>query len=102
MTPPQQTPDAVAARIANARAWARIAAAWACVLLLIAVFAATATVARGGYQRVLQIAIVCDLLAGTLLGFALWRGGIIVRVVSALGLVPLLFVASEFFRRYQF
>lgn len=86
----------------NPRAWARITVAWAWLLLLVAVCAASLTIARGGYQRVLQIAIVCDLAAGVLLSVALWRGGIIVRVVSALGIVPLLFVASEFFRRYKF
>ncbi len=82
--------------------WARLAVAWAWLLLLAAVGGMTITVARGGYQGVLQFAIACDLAAGVLLSFTLWRGGTIARVAAALGIVPLLFVAWEFLRRYHF
>jgi hypothetical protein len=102
MPVPQQDYDADAARVKNVRAWAFNAVLWAWLLLLAAVGGATVTVARGGYQGVLQFAIACDLVAGALLSFAFLRGGIVVRVASALGIAPLLFVAWEFFRRYHF
>ena len=82
------------------RAWARLAVAWAWLFLLVGCGASLITVARGGYSGLLLTAISCACIAAFLLAFAMWRGGVVCRVIAALGIAPFLFVVTEFIRRY--
>jgi hypothetical protein len=85
----------------SSRAWAFIAVLWAWLLLPIGCGASLVTVARGGYDGVLLTAISCAGAAAILLTFAVLRGGMVARIFAALSLVPLVFIVSEFIRRYR-
>ena len=94
--------DVPTERVASAstRAWARLAVAWAWLFLVVGCAASLITVARGGYRGVLLTAIACASGGVALLAFGIWRGGVVARVFAVLGIAPLLFIVSEFIRRY--
>ena len=84
----------------TSRAWARLGVAWAWLFLVVGCGASLVTVARGGYSGVLLTAISCAGIAAVLLAFGIWRGGIITRVFAVLGIAPIIFIVSDFIRRY--
>ena len=92
--------------IANKRAvssgirdWARLAVAWAWLLLLVGCCLSLITVAHGVYAQVLLAAIWCAGVATLLLMFGILRGGVGTRVLAFLGIGPLLFIVSELLSR---
>lgn len=84
----------------TSRSSARLAIAWAWIFLAVGCGASLVTVAHGGYSSVLLTALSCAGLAAVLLAYGIWRGGIAARVFAVLGIVPLIFIVSEFIRRY--
>lgn len=84
------------------RACARLAAACGWIFVFGAVVNVSITVAGRNYQSVLRLAAALGFSGALLLGFAIWQGGLLVRVVAAVGLFPLAYTASEFVRRYHF
>jgi uncharacterized membrane protein YvlD (DUF360 family) len=86
---------------AQSRSWARVAFALAWLFAIVALGAATVTVA-GSYQGVLLTSLGSALLAAVLFAFAFRHGRPVIRIFSARGALPLLFVATEFVRRYRF
>jgi hypothetical protein len=99
---PSQISTSPPRALSASRLWAPLAALYGWLLAVIALCAANITVAGGGYQDVLRIALVAALLAAGLFVFGFYRGGVLVRVLSAVGALPVVFVVLEFFRRYQF
>jgi hypothetical protein len=82
------------------RTWVPLAVVCAWMLLFIGSAAANVTVTNGRYGGVLLTAISSAAVAAILLSFALWRGGIVTRVFALLGIAPILFIVSEFVRRF--
>ena len=67
--------------------------------LLVALFCETVTVAGGGYEGVLEVALAFTFIADLFLIYAVKRGGIVARTASCLCLLPTLFIVADFIRR---
>jgi hypothetical protein len=89
-------------RRAAQRAWAHLAITCSGCLLFVAMVAENITLASQDYQGILRFAVYCDIAAVVLGVFAFVRGGRGDRFMAAFGIVPVLSVAWEFFRRYHF
>ena len=89
-------------RDAVLRNWAYMAVAWAWLLLAVGCCFSLVTVAGGGYNGVLLMAVSSAGLAIPLLAFGVQRGGLLARIVAAAALVPVLFIVGDFIGRYHY
>jgi hypothetical protein len=69
------------------------------VLILGVLFLQTVTLVSGDYTKVLVIALALTVAADAFLIRAFFLGGVIVRSLSVLFLLPTLFVVGDFLRR---
>ena len=69
------------------------------LILLVALYFQTMTVARGGYVGVLSVAFFLTIIADLCFIQAFRQGGLLTRCFSVLLLLPTLFVVADLIRR---